>query len=583
MPKVERRLAAIFAADLAGYSRLMEADELGTLRSLDARRALMDRLIAEHGGRIANTAGDSVLAEFSSITAAAECALEVQSALEKLNDGVPSERALRFRIGLHLGDILLRDGDLFGDGVNIAARLQVLAQPGGICMSGEAYAHLRKSLPVVFEGLGEKQLKNIEQPVSAYALSPSFQEAKTGSTSSFTLSEKPSIAILPFDNLSGDPAQDYFAEGMADDLINSLYRAKWLIVIARSSSFVYKGKSVDVKQVGRELGVRYALGGSVRRAGDRVRISVQLLDAASGAHVWSDRFEGRMAEIFEVQDRITVSVAGAVEPRIRLAEVERARAKPTERLDAYDLYLRALPLHYSNDRDQLVEAQSLLARAIQIDPTYTTAKAFSALTMVIQTNQGWTTWSEQGHGARLAREALKDNRDDPVVLRCAGHAVAYLAHDHDTAIAMLERAVCLHPNSAEVHHSAGWVWNFTCDGSRAREHFERALRLNPIDPEIGHTLMGITFSQLLTGNYEEALETALKAGVAMPTSISPPRAKIVALIELGRLAEARETAQGLLSLNPSFTVGAFRKVQPFRDRGFVERYMSALSESGIPE
>jgi adenylate cyclase len=584
--KVERRLAAILAADVAGYSRLMSQDEAGTLRSLTLHREIMDRLIAEHGGRIANTAGDSVLAEFPSASVAVQCAVEVQTALTALNEEASPDCALRFRIGIHLGDILVKAGDLFGDAVNIAARVQGLAEPGGLCLSGEAYTQVRKSFTVKVNDLGPQHLKNIDEPVKVYAIrmggAPGAAGALGGPKSPIS-PDRPSLAVLPFKSASGDPAQDYLLEGITDDLITSLYRIKWLVVIARGSSFAFKGEAVSPQQVGQALGVRYVLDGSIRQAGNRIRVTAHLIETASNAHAWTDRFEGSLEDIFALQDQIAESVAGAVEPTIRRAEVSRARTKPTESLDAYDLYLRALPLHYSNIYERLAEAQRLLARAIEIDPNYSTAKAFSALTTVIQTNQGWTSPPEQDQGVRLAREALADHKDDPVILRCGGHALAYLAHEHDLAVALLERALALHPNSAEVHHSTGWVLNFACDGFRAIEHFHRAMRLSPLDPEMGHTLMGLTFAQLLMGRYEEALQTSRKAMAAMPTSLSPLRAAILACDHLGMTAEMKAVAANLLAISPGFRVGQFSKLQPFKDEQFAKSYMTALRKADLPE
>jgi adenylate cyclase len=397
------------------------------------------------------------------------------------------------------------------------------------------------------------------------------------------LPDRPSIAVLPFTNMSGDPEQEYLVDGIVDELITYLYRAKWLLVIARGSSFAYKGRSVDIKQVGRELGVRYVLEGSVRKSGNRIRVTVQLAEATTGSHVWSDRFDDALDDIFDLQDRIAESVTGAIEPTIRSAEVERARAKPTESLDAYDLYLRALPLHYSNQRERLREAQHLLRRAIELDPAYSRAKAFSALTTVIQTNQGWTDLEERQEGVRLAREALAEHYDDPVTLRCAGHALGYLAHDHEVAIALLERALELNPSSAEVRHSAGWVYTFGYEGSKAAEHFRRAIRLSPLDREMGHSLMGLCFAQLIMGQYREALETSKRAMAAMPTSLSPLRAGIVACVELDLRDEALKLGRAILAINPDFRLAEFRKIQPFKDEAFVKRFLDALRTAGLPE
>ena len=316
--RVERRLAAIVAADVAGYARLMGLDEVGTLRLLTLRRELLDGLVAEHGGRIVNTAGDSVLAEFPSVVDAVECAVEAQARLAEANAGLPADRRLEFRIGVHVGDVLVRDGDLFGDGVNIAARLQALAEPGGVCVSGAVHEHVRKLLPLRFRDLGPQAVKHIDDPVRAYALAagPAPDRPRP-----LPLPDKPSIAVLPFTNMSGDPEQEYFADGLVEDIITGLSRVRSFFVIARNSSFTYKGRAVDVRQVSRELGVRYVLEGSIRKAGTRVRIVGQLVDGTTGHHVWADRFEGELNDIFELQDQVTESVVGAVEPSIRLEEI----------------------------------------------------------------------------------------------------------------------------------------------------------------------------------------------------------------------------------------------------------------------
>jgi adenylate cyclase len=583
---VERRLAAIFAADAADYSRLMRADETRTLSLLTGCRGIIDRQIALHGGRIANTAGDSVLAEFPSAVNAVECAIAVQEELSLAGELELEQHRLQFRIGVHVGDIIIRGGDLFGDGVNIAARLQALAEPGAICISAAAHDYVTTLLRLPFTDLGPQHVKNIEEPIRAYSLSPRAEHQlapASDATRAKASSVKPSIAVLPFTNMSGDSEQEYFADGIVEDIITALYRVKWLFVIARNSSFIYKGRAVDVKRVGRELGVRYILEGSVRRAGNRVRITGQLVDAATGYHIWADRFESGMEDIFRLQDQIAQSVVGAVEPSVRSVEVERARAKPTGKLDAYDLYLRARPLHFSNDREKLAEAQRLLAQAIAIDPAYSVAKAFSALTTVIQTNQGWANETERERAIRLAWEAASEDRDDPVTLRCAGHALSYLAHQHEVAIELLDRALVLNPNSAEVHHSAGWVRDFMGDGAKAEDHFNRCIRLSPCDPESGHTLMGLAFAQLITERPEQALRYSRQAMAAMPSSLSPLRAQIIALVQLGKREEARSVGRRLLALRPGFRISDFAKVMPFGDSPFVEQYLGALKIAGLPE
>jgi TolB-like protein/class 3 adenylate cyclase len=320
--RVERKLSAIFAADVEGYSRLMELDEVGTLRTLTAYRVIIDRLIASHRGRIFNTAGDSLVADFASAVDAAECAVEIQEAVGKENADRPAGEQMRFRIGVHVGDIIVQGDNLFGDGVNIAARLEALAEPGGICVSGTVRDQIGTKLPVGFIDLGPQQVKNIAQPIKAYRIrSETSISDSPVSGASLPLPDKPSIAVLPFQNMSGDPEQEYFADGMVEEIITTLSRIRWLFVIARNSSFTYKGQAVDVKQVGRELGVRYVLEGSVRKAGQRVRITGQLIDAVTGTHIWADRFDGSLEDVFELQDKVAISAAGVIEPTLQAAEI----------------------------------------------------------------------------------------------------------------------------------------------------------------------------------------------------------------------------------------------------------------------
>src|ERR1700738_752917 len=369
---VSRRLVAIFAADVEGYSRLMGADEVGTLWDLTERRAILDKFISDHRGRIANTAGDSVLAEFASAVDARQCAVEAQAALAGANATLSPERHINFRIGIHVGDVMVKGGDLFGDGVNIAARLQAIASAGGTCISSVAYDQVRKILPLAFTDLGAQQVKNIEESVRAYVVTSkgaatahtaSFAAAP-GSNSPLPLPDRPSIAVLPFQNMSGDPEQDYFADGIVEDIITALSRFKSLFVIARNSSFTFKGKAVDIKKVGQELGVRYVLEGSIRKAGGRVRITGQLIDAASGAHLWADKFDGSLEDVFDLQDRITMSVVAAIAPKLDQAEIERSRRKPTEKLDAYDYYLRGLAVVEGATKDENEGALRLFYKAI---------------------------------------------------------------------------------------------------------------------------------------------------------------------------------------------------------------------------
>ena len=518
--RVERRLAAIVAADVAGYARLMGLDEVGTLRLLTARREIMDSAIAEHGGRIVNTAGDSVLAEFPSAVAAVQCVVEAQERLAHASQGDPAERRLEFRIGVHAGDVIVRGGDIFGDGVNIAARLQALAPPGGVCISGAVHEHVRKLLPLRFVDLGPQVVKPTDEPVRAYLLSTGAASEGAarppGRPTPLTLPDKPSIAVLPFTNLSGDPEQEYFADGLVEDIITALSRVRSFFVIARNSSFTYKGRAVDVRQVSRELGVRYVLEGSIRKAGSRLRIAGQLVDGITRRHVWADRFEGDISDIFELQDKVTESVVGAVEPTIRLEEIRQARTKPTSSITAYDLYLRALPGFYSMTRDGFADVRQLTNEALTIDPEFTLAKALGAYIRSISVSQCWHEPDDARVAIRMAREVLAEARDDPTSLRFAAQVLAYSAKDYDAALSAIERSLFLNPNSAQGYTGSGWVNTHASRPQVAIDHFHRAMRLSPIDPEKGIALSGIGMSYLMLERFDEALQWGEQALREMP-------------------------------------------------------------------
>jgi len=363
-----RRLAAILAADVAGYSRLMGADEEGTHERLKAHLGdLVNPKIGEHRGRIVKNTGDGFLAEFASVVDAVRCAVEIQRGMIDREPDMPEERRIRFRIGINLGDVIVEEQDIFGDGVNVAARLEALAEPGGVFISNTVHDHVRDRLPFAFEDLGEHQVKNIARPVRAYRVRDTGTVAKSPSPSALPLPDKPSIAVLPFVNMSGDPEQEYFADGVVEEIITGLSRIKWLFVIAGNSTFTYKGQSIDVQQVGRELGVRYILGGSVRKAADRVRITAQLINASSGAHLWADRFDGSLEDVFELQDKVAWSVAGVIEPALTAAEIARSANRPTTDLTAYDLHLRACAMGLSSAH-QIPEALRLFEQAVERDP-----------------------------------------------------------------------------------------------------------------------------------------------------------------------------------------------------------------------
>jgi adenylate cyclase len=572
-----RRLAAILAADVVGYSRLIGADEPGTLARLRAVRGeVIDPLLATHGGRVFKSMGDGLLAEFPSGVQAIECAVAVQQALAARADG------LQLRIGLHSADVVVQpDGDLLGDGVNVAARLEALAEPGCICLSDRVREDAAGKLSLDLEDLGERELKNIARKVRVFRV-----RLATEPKPLLALPDKPSLAVLPFTNLSGDVEQEYFADGVVEDIITALSRTGWLFVIARNSSFSYKGKSPDIRNVGRELGVRYVLEGSVRRAGGRVRITCQLIEAATGGHVWADRFEGDLADIFELQDRITESVVGAIEPNLQRAEIARASAKPTESLDAYDLYLRALQQFYLFTEPGNQEARRLLRQAMSMDTRFGLAKALAAWCAWNAVNQEWIAWGgpEFIEAIAFGRSALADSPDNPSVLRLAGSAVGFLAHDLDIGRAALDRAVTLNANSAQILGSSGWFRVGQGEFEVARNHFTRAMRLSPLDSETHFFQTGLAVALVLgePAEPERGLDVVRKALIGRPNLRTALHAQACCLVKLGRLEEAKGTARQFLAIWPHFTLSEFRRRTPFCAQ-VADTIIGLLRRAGFPE
>ncbi len=587
--QVERRLAAVLAADVAGYSRLMGSNEEGTLARLKAvRKTLVDPTIASHRGRIVKTTGDGMLVEFASAVDAVRGAVEVQRGMADQNVSVPQDQRIEFRIGIHVGDIIIDDNDIFGDGVSVAARLEGIAEPGGVCISDDAQRQIRGKVDVVCEDMGSQDLKNITEPMRTWrvrlnreATAPASAKPPTERPQPLPLPDKPSIAVLPFQNMSGDPEQEYFADGIVEDIITALSRVRWFFAIARNSSFTYKGKHVDIRQVGRELGVRYVLEGSIRKSGNRVRITGQLIEAATGNHVWADKFEGNLEDVFELQDKITETVVAAIEPSLQVAEIRRSSFKPTDNLDAYDLYLKALSAHYAQTRESLDEALRLLDKAFTLDPDYAFAKAFAAYIHCLRNSQAWATVEEMATGGRLAQEALLSSRDEPTTIAFAAHALAWLKRDYETGLAAMDRAIHLNPNSAQILSRSGWLRNWVSDPGRAVQDFLRSIRLSPIDPEIGYALGGLAFAFLMNDDAEKALEYARRSTREMPRWVPAWVFLVVALVRIGRLDEARQAAQQILLLSPTFTITSRASVS--RDKSVAAMMADGLRKAGIPE
>ena len=582
----ERRLAAIFAADVVGYSRMMGVDEEGTLARLMAhRRELLDPTIARHRGRIFKTTGDGMLAEFASVVDALRCAVEIQREMAARNAPAAAERRIELRIGIHVGDVIVEGGDVFGDGVNVAARLEGLAEPGGICVSGRVQEDAAGRIELGFEDEGEQQLKNIARPVRVFRARLCDGAEQPHAATPLALPDRPSIAVLPFQNMSGDPEQEYFADGMVADITTALSRTRWLFVIARNSSFTYKGRAVDLKRVGRELGVRYVLEGSVRKAGERVRITAQLIDAATGAHLWAERFDGALADIFDLQDQVTASVAGAIRPELERAEAERARRKPTENLDAYDLYLRALPGVEGATRAANDAALALLHRAIALDPGFAAAYGLAARCYTLRWRNKWMVdvERERAETARMARRATELGRDDPVALSYGGNAMGSVLGEFEDSFGFCEHAIALDPHLATAWQFSGLAKAYLGDPEAAIERLARALRLSPRDPSLNTMYAAIGFSHFVAGRYDESASWSERAIRQGPNFLPAFRNAATSHALAGRIDEARRALARLLEIDPDCRLATLREqVQLQRPEDFA-RYAEGLRRAGLPE
>jgi TolB-like protein/class 3 adenylate cyclase len=588
--RVERRLAAVLAADVAGYSRLMGADEEGTLACLKTvRKALVDPAISSHHGRIVKTTGDGMLVEFASAVDAVRSAVEVQRSMAERNAAMPQGKMIQFRIGIHIGDIIIDDNDIFGDGVNIAAQLEGIAEPGGLCLSDDAYRQIRGKVDIVCNDLGPQTLKNIDEPMRAWRVQLGGQSSVVVKPASLAptlaLPDKPSIAVLPFQNMSGDPEQEYFADGMVEDIITALSRFGQLFVIARNSSFTYKGRAVDVKQVGRELGVRYVLEGSVRKAAKRVRITGQLIDATTGAHVWADRFEGGIEDIFDLQDQVTATVVGQLAPTLEKAEIERAKRKLTENLDAYDYHLRGLAKFYQITKQSTDDALALFHKAIELDPEFAAAYGMAARCYALRKINGWVTdqTHEVAEVTHLAGRAVELEKDDAIALCTAGFALAYVAGNIDFGAALVDRAISLNPNLAIAWSFGGMVRNYLGEPSKAIERFTQAKRLSPRDPVIHNTLSGLAQAYLYLGRYDEAASWADQAIGQDPNYLSSLRVAAASYALAGQSAKAAEVMGRLRKIDPALRLSNLQNYTTLRRPEDFASLAEGLRRAGLPE
>jgi TolB-like protein len=578
----ERRLAAILAADVVGYSRLMEQDEASTMATLkERRRGILQPLVAEHRGRIFKTTGDGVLVEFASAVNAVQCAVDLQQGMAAANGNQPADRHIVLRIGVNLGDVMVEGSDLYGDGVNIAGRLEAIAEPGGILVSGTAYDHIKNKVKVGFDDLGAQSLKNIAEPVRIYRVTGT---PVVSVATSRPASEKPSIAVLPFTNMSGDSEQEYFSDGITEDIITELSKLSGLFVIARHSTFIYKGRSVTVRQVGRDLGVRYAMEGSVRKAGNRLRITAQLVDVTTDHHLWAERYDRDLADIFAVQEEVVHSVASALAVVLKPEEWERLSRTPTVNIEAYDIYLRTRATAWPPTRENILTARSAYRRITQIDPSFAGGYAGLSLTHSFAVMFGHT--ERPGDDAGLALEYAKASvaLDDAFA---RGFSALGLAHtvtgQHDEAMACARRAIELQPGDADVHFFAAFPNFFAGQAQAAYEAITTALRLDP-QYVYGPYLNVLGVVCFCAGRYEEAID-AFKKNVERGGPIAPPALafRTASYSAAGYMEEAKESAQALLDFFPAFSLTRFPMFHLFKDPADTQRLIDALRQAGLPD
>jgi len=584
--RVQRRLAAIMAADVVGYSRLMGEDETGTLTALKQHRAtLIDPTIAEHQGRIVKLMGDGMLVEFGSVVDAVECAVSVQRGMVERNADTPDHRRITFRIGVNLGDIIIDADDIYGDGVNVAARLEGLSEPGGVCISGTVFEHVKGKLDVSFDDLGPREVKNIAEPVRAYQArigpktdtDPKPQAAVTSPSPR----DKPSIAVLPFDNMSGDPEQEYFSDGLAEDLITDLSKISGLFVIARNSAFAFKGQAIDVKEVAEKLGVKHILEGSVRKAGGKVRINAQLIDAHSGGHIWAERYDGDLEDIFSLQDNITAQIVSALQVSLTPTDKALAERKPTDSVAAYDLFLKGRANFYRFTPETTLEAIKCFEEAIEIDPNFADAYSYLSYCHALGWILMWPGFDDILERANeLAERGVALDGTSAFALARLGWVQTFLRR-YDQAIANLEKAIALAPNNAEVYATFGIALNYWGNPERGLELLEKAFSLDTIAPANWEFQMG--HSYLLLRQYDEAITRINLMNELIPKFMYAYAFLAWAYAELDRLDEARDAIKKVLEITPQYTLKQVERILPYRIDEDRNRILGALRKAGLPE
>jgi TolB-like protein len=581
--KVSRRLTAILVADIAGYSALMGADEARTVRDLKGHQTVVLPMIGEFGGRIIDTAGDGILAEFASVVNAVECAIAVQKAMAERNATVEADRQMLFRVGINIGDVIHDDARVYGDGVNIAARLEAIAQPGGICISAKAHEEIRGKIQVAYEDIGEQQLKNISQPVRAYRVRLAAGPAGAASERRHSHPDKPSIAVLPFTNIGADPDQDYLADGIVEDLITALSRFRWLLVIARNSSFTYKGRAVDVRQVARELGVRYVLEGSVRKGASRLRITGQLIDTSSGAHIWAERYDRDISDVFAIQDEITDKIVAALAPELTAAEIIRAQQKQPRDLDAWDAYLRALPLMRQHTQASNAAAATLLKKAIELSPDFSAAHARLSACLTQAAYYGWQGRADEcvAEALALARQSQALDSEEPLAFDALASVHQFLG-DNEKAEAAARRALDLSPTCTAAYGTLVSALAMLGRSAAALEVFARSERTSPRDPDRSSRLMGLASAYFIAERYDDAIAAAAEYNAVRPNWYGAYVVQAASYALTGRTKEAHVAAQRLLQLVPQFTIGRARRRPMFTQPADAEKLFEGLQKAGVP-
>ncbi len=585
--RVQRRLAAILAADVVGYSRLMGHDETGTLAALKAHRdELIEPKSAEYHGRIVKLTGDGTLMEFGSAVDAVLFADDLQRAMVGRNEEVPEDCRITYRVGINIGDIIIDGDDIYGDGVNVAARLEGLADPGGICVARNVFNQVKSKVDLGFEDMGEQEFKNITEPVRAYRVLKGSEAPGAASPASevaaLQLPDKPSIAVLPFANMSGDPEQEYFADGIVDDIITTLSKVPLLFVVSRNSTFVYKGKAVDIKQVAADQGVRYVLEGSVRRAGDRVRINAQLIDATDGQHVWADRYDGGLDDVFGLQDTITQEIVSALE--VRLTEGDQARVWRSRAGDplVYDHMLRGRSYYEQFTKRTHAQARQEFEAAVRLNPDYATSYIYLAYTHADAARWGWS--EDPAQSLQPAFEsvgcALGVDPEEPDAIACRSYT-HLVNREHETALTDIRQAIELGPSRAEIHHVAAMVYDYSGLPEEGKGVARQAVRLSPM--AYSHILTELAHAHCLLRQHDEAIAVLKNVLADRPFWRSARSLLVYAFWESGATDEAKSEAAELLRGAARFSLAQWAKCHPYRNPDDLERYMSALSNAGLPE